>query len=188
METQNLIGKYVKNIRSGNIFGKITGTGNKFNRKEKQNKPVVITNYSKNSYAFLDRKDITWEAVNSPNTRSSKNVNNSNVNNSNVNNTNVNQLNINGIDPKTITINKSSKIKTYVLSTTDYGLECYDSFVINAYSEEEARRIAQFVGGDETKTKNLNKKKPFWTSNKHSSCKLLNKNELGIVCSSYNDG
>jgi len=187
MDQENLIGKYVKNKKSGNIFGKITGTGNKFNRKEKQNKPVVITNYSKipgrNSYAFLDRKDITWEAVNSPNTKSSKNVNNSNENNSTVN-----QLNINGIDPKTINKKKSSEIKTYVLSTTDYGYDCYDSFVINAYSEEEARRIAQFSGGFETRTNNLMKKKKFWTSNKHSSCKLLNKNELGIICSSYNAG
>ena len=68
---------------------------------------------------------------------------------------------------------------------TELGFECYYSFVINAYSEEEARRIAQFEGGVETKKKNSNKKKPFWTSNKHSSCELLNKNELGIVCSSY---
>jgi hypothetical protein len=186
MDQENLIGKYVKNKKSGNIFGKITGTGTKYNRKEKQNKPVVITNYSKitgrNSYAFLDRKDITWEAVNSPNTKSSKNVNNSNENN-----INVNQLNINGINPKTITKKKSSEIKTYVLTAeSDISIDYYFySFVINATSELEARRIAQFVGGKETLTKN--RKKPFWTSNKHSSCKLLNKNELGVVSSSLID-
>lgn len=183
MDTQNLIGKYVKNKRSGNIFGKITRTDIKYNKKEKKNKPIVITNYSINSYAFLDRKGITWEPVNSPNTKSSKNENNSNENNSTVN-----QLNINGINPKTINNKKSSEIKTYVLrAKKNISFDCYDSFVINATSELEARRIAQFVGGHETNTKNF-KKKRFWTNSNSSSCELLNINELGIICSSYNAG
>ena len=114
----------------------------------------------------------------STNNRSLKNVN------SNKNNTNVNKLNIIGINPNNITNKRPLQIKTYVLRDKHGKLyDCYDSFVINAHSELEARRIAQFSGGDETR--GTGKKKRFWTNTKSSSCKLLN-NKLSIVCSSFN--
>ena len=95
MDGRNLIGKYVKDIKSGQIFGKITNIGNR------KSKPVAVTNLGKNTFAYIERLGIKWEPVNSPNSKLSNNENNSNENNSTVN-----QLNINGINPKTITKKK----------------------------------------------------------------------------------
>jgi len=162
MET-NLIGKYVKNIKSEKLFGKII--------REDSNK--VYTNLN-NGFDYKKRMGITWNPW--------KPVNNS-----------VNIKNINGINPDSIIKNNSSRLKIYKLKAiSNISYDCYDSFVISAYTELQARRIAQFNAGDEImENYNYSKTKiPFWTNKELSSCELLDTNNMsiGIVCGSFNAG
>ena len=156
----NLIGKYVKNKRTGKLFGKITS----------EDSTKVYTNYNDDKgFSFKNRMGRTWEPVNiKP----------------------INIKNINGINPESIKKNNSSHLNIYKLKAiSNINYECYDSFVISAYTELQARRIAQFKGGDETQI-GINKQIPFWTSGEHSSCELLDTNNMGVgvVCGSYNSG
>lgn len=170
MET-TLIGKYVKNIKSGKLFGEIID--------EDSTKVYTKLNNGKKGFAWKERIGRTWEPVNNS-------VNNS-ANNS------VNIKNINGINPDLIKKNNSSRLKIYKLEAiSNINYDCYDSFVISAYTELQARRIAQFNGGDEIKKNYYNSKTkiPFWTNKELSSCELLDTNNMsiGIVCGSYNAG
>lgn len=68
--------------------------------------------------------------------------------------------------------------------------DCYDSFLIEANSEEDAREIAQKAGADEIR-KGGDRNFPFWTDEENSSCVLLSelKTKPGeIVLSSFNAG
>ena len=162
MET-NLIGKYVKNIKSGKLFGKII----------REDSIKVYTNLNK-GFAYKKRMGTTWKPVNNS----------------------VNIKNINGINPDSIIKNNSSRLKIYKLKAiSNITYDCYDSFIISAYTELQARRIAQFNGGDEIMenynySKTKIKKIPFWTNKELSSCELLDTNNMsiGIVCSSFNAG
>jgi hypothetical protein len=71
-----------------------------------------------------------------------------------------------------------------LVATAPVYYDCYDSFVICAENEEEAREIAQASGADETNWG----KTPFWTSSKYSTCELLTPKEKGVVVSSFNAG
>ena len=159
MET-TLIGKYVKNIKSGKLFGRII--------REDSNK--VYTNLNK-GFAYKKRMGRTWNPVNNS----------------------VNIKNINGINPDSIIKSNSLRLKIYKLKAiSKIFYDCYDSFVISAYTELQARRIAQFNGGVEImESHNYSEKKiPFWTNKELSSCELLDTNNMsiGIVCGSFNAG
>ena len=202
MET-TLIGKYVKNIKSGKLYGKII--------REDSNK--VYTNLNE-GFAYKKRIGATWEPVNNSGNNSGNNLGNNLGNNSawnteyfknnsrnnsgnNSENNSVNNKNINGINPANINKNNSSELKIYKLTKrSGSAFTCYDTFVISAYSELQARRIAQFNGAQETvkgsKRVGNNtyiEKFPYWTDNKFTSCKLLvPKNlDIGIICSSYSE-
>ena len=161
------------------LYGKII--------KEDSNK--VYTNFQENGFAWKKRIGITWDPVNYSRNNS---VNIKEENNS------VNIKNINGIDPASIKKNNSSRLKIYkleALPNNNTYYDKYDSFVISAYTELQARRIAQFNGGYEIYKilKNgfkSSKKIPFWTNNKLSSCELLDTNNMsiGVVCGSFNAG
>jgi hypothetical protein len=160
MET-TLIGKYVKNIKSGKLYGKIIS--------EDSNKVYTNLNLNK-GFAYKKRMGKTWNPVNNS----------------------VNIKNINGINPDSIIKNNSSRLKIYKLKAiSKISYDCYDSFVISAYTELQARRIAQFNGGVEIEENNYSIKKiPFWTNKELSSCELLDTNNMsiGIVCGSFNAG
>lgn len=76
-------------------------------------------------------------------------------------------------------------------ATKPTSYDCFDAFVIEAITEEDAREIAQKAGGDETSGWDYRTRIPFWTSDEYSSCELLSelKTKPGeIVISSFNAG
>jgi len=69
-----------------------------------------------------------------------------------------------------------------------WGYDCYDSFIIRAESEEEARSIAQNNGGDEIYNCVYNEIS-IWTNENITSCEIVNDDgKSGIICSSFNAG
>jgi hypothetical protein len=65
------------------------------------------------------------------------------------------------------------------------GYDAYDSFLIEANSEEDARAIAQAQGGDETYHG------AFWTSDVAASCQELKSSDFApgeIIIASFNAG
>lgn len=80
-------------------------------------------------------------------------------------------------------------------SKKEVGYDSFSSFLIEANSEEDARKIAQDNGGDEisywypgyTKHETI----PYWTSDEFSTCQELSSTDFKpgeIIMSSYHAG
>jgi hypothetical protein len=69
----------------------------------------------------------------------------------------------------------------------DVGYDAYDSFVVSAKNEKEAREMCQLEGADEIGWREP--KIPFWTDPKMSACKeISSKTPHGIIVGSFNAG